>query len=101
MRLLAKKQHYRPGTSKRSSQYFLKKLSAASRLATSWSSSVRLVFSDVVMPGMSGTELGREIQLLYPDLPVVLGSGYSDAIVQSGARGFPLLSEPYAITSLS
>ncbi len=60
-----------------------------------------LVFSDVVMPGMSGIDLGREIQRLYPHLPVILTSGYSEAIVQSGASGFTLLSKPYTIASLS
>jgi PAS domain S-box-containing protein len=60
-----------------------------------------MVFSDVVMPGMSGIELGQEIQRLYPSLPVILTSGYSDAIVQSGASGFALLQKPYSIGSLS
>jgi hypothetical protein len=31
-----------------------------------------VVFSDVVMPGMSGIELGRELRQRYPSLPVVL-----------------------------
>ncbi|MBB4616989.1 PAS domain-containing hybrid sensor histidine kinase/response regulator [Sphingomonas abaci] len=62
---------------------------------------VDLVFTDVVMPGMSGIELGREIARLYPGLPVVLTSGYSDAIVHSGASGFPLLQKPYSIGGLA
>ena len=61
---------------------------------------IDLVLSDVVMPGMSGIDLGREIERLYPHLPVVLTSGYSDA-VQSGASDFPLLQKPYSIGSLS
>ena len=60
-----------------------------------------MVFSDVVMPGMSGIELGQEVQRLYPHLPFVLTSGYSEAIVQSGASGFPLLKKPYSIAGLS
>lgn len=34
-----------------------------------------LVFSDVVMPGMDGVALGREIHRRFPRLPVVLASG--------------------------
>ena len=60
-----------------------------------------MVFSDVVMPGMSGIELGQEVLRLYPHLPFVLTSGYSEAIVQSGASGFPLLKKPYSIAALS
>lgn len=33
-----------------------------------------IVFSDVVMPGKSGIDLGQEIQRLYSDLPVVLAT---------------------------
>lgn len=59
------------------------------------------VFSDVVMPGMSGVELGREIRRLYPDLPVILTSGYSHVLAQNGAEGFDLLHKPYSIEQLS
>jgi signal transduction histidine kinase len=61
----------------------------------------QVVFSDVVMPGMSGIALGLEIRQRYPGLPIILTSGYSEAIVKSGTEGFPLLRKPYSIESLS
>jgi PAS domain S-box-containing protein len=60
-----------------------------------------IVFSDVVMPGMSGVDLGREVRRRYSDLPVVLASGYSDVLAQGGAHGFELLHKPYSIEQLS
>ncbi len=62
---------------------------------------VDVVFSDVLMPGKSGIELGQEIQRLYPGLPVILTSGYSHELVEEGRRGFELLQKPYAIEELS
>lgn len=59
------------------------------------------VFSDVVMPGMSGIELGQEIKRLYPELPVVLASGYSHVLAQNGSAGFELLHKPYSVEQLS
>jgi PAS domain S-box-containing protein len=59
------------------------------------------VFSDVVMPGMSGVELGQEIRRRYPDLPVVLTSGYSHVLAEEGRHGFELLHKPYAVEDLS
>jgi DNA-binding NtrC family response regulator len=60
-----------------------------------------VVFSDVVMPGMSGVELGREIRRLYPNLPVVLTSGYSHVLAEEGRHGFELLHKPYAVEDVS
>lgn len=59
------------------------------------------VFSDVVMPGMSGIELGQEVRLRYPNLPVVLTSGYSNVLAQDGDHGFELIHKPYSIDQLS
>jgi DNA-binding NtrC family response regulator len=59
------------------------------------------VFSDVVMPGMNGVELGHEVRRLYHDLPVVLTSGYSHVLSQTGTGGFELLHKPYSIEQLS
>jgi signal transduction histidine kinase/CheY-like chemotaxis protein len=59
-----------------------------------------LVFSDVVMPGMSGIELGHAVKARWPDLEVVLTSGYSHVIAEEGAHGFDLLQKPYSIQGL-
>jgi PAS domain S-box-containing protein len=59
------------------------------------------VFSDVVMPGMSGVELGHEIRRRYPALPIILTSGYSEVLAQEGPHGFELLKKPYAVEDLS
>lgn len=60
-----------------------------------------IVFSDVVMPGMSGIELGETIRRLYPDMPVILTSGYSHILAQNGRHGFELLHKPYSVEQLS
>src|SRR5437588_11008752 len=39
------------------------------------SQSVHLVLSDLLMPGMAGTELARQIKDRHPKLPVILVSG--------------------------
>jgi two-component system, NtrC family, sensor kinase len=60
-----------------------------------------VVFTDVVMPGMSGIELAAEIRRLDFTVPVVLASGYSNVLAQQGAQGFELLHKPYTIEELS
>ncbi|WP_372785752.1 PAS domain S-box protein [Phenylobacterium sp.] len=59
-----------------------------------------LVFSDVVMPGISGIELGQSIRARWPDLEVILTSGYSHVIAEEGTHGFLLLKKPYSIDGL-
>ncbi len=60
-----------------------------------------VVFSDVVMPGVSGLELGQEIRRRFPSLPVVLTSGYSHVLAEEGSGRFDLLHKPYAAEELS
>ena len=59
------------------------------------------VFSDVVMPGMSGLELAQTLAELRPRLPVVLTTGYSDEIAKSGTGGRPVLLKPYRLDTLA
>jgi len=60
-----------------------------------------VVFSDVVMPGMTGIDLAKEIRRRHFDLPVVLTSGYSQMLSQNGSYGFELLQKPYSIEQLA
>ena len=60
-----------------------------------------VVFSDVVMPGMNGVDLAREIRRRHPDLPVVLTSGYSHVLAEEGPHGFDLVHKPYSADQVS
>ncbi|SEM11385.1 His Kinase A (phospho-acceptor) domain-containing protein [Pseudoxanthomonas sp. GM95] len=59
------------------------------------------VFSDVVMPGINGLELGRHIRQHHPGLPVLLTSGYSDLLAKDAGHGFEVLKKPYSIEQLA
>jgi signal transduction histidine kinase/CheY-like chemotaxis protein len=59
------------------------------------------VFTDVVMPGMSGLELAEQLAELRPQLPVILTTGYSDEIARSGAGGRPVILKPYRLETLA
>ncbi|WP_407159981.1 PAS domain S-box protein [Bradyrhizobium sp. STM 3557] len=62
---------------------------------------IDLVFSDIVMPGkMDGLGLARHLKQNHPAMPIVLATGYSDAVRKSGAE-FPLLRKPYELHELS
>lgn len=58
---------------------------------------IDLVVTDVVMPHMSGVELGRHLAELRPELKVIYCSGYTDDLVDRKAldeRGAVLLHKP-------
>jgi len=60
---------------------------------------VRLVFSDVVLPGeIDGLALARTVCNKYPHIPVVLTTGYTNAFETDPE--FPLLRKPYQIAAL-
>src|SRR3546814_5656037 len=69
-----------------------------------WSSDVcssDLVFTDVVMPGMTGLELASKLKQQNPRLPIILTTGYSDRIVSAGSEGYPVLPKPYRLETRS
>jgi PAS domain S-box-containing protein len=59
-----------------------------------------IIISDVMMPGMTGLELGATVRTRYPQTPIVLTSGYSDVLAGGGADGFDLLRKPYSAAQL-
>jgi nitrogen-specific signal transduction histidine kinase/CheY-like chemotaxis protein len=49
---------------------------------------IHLVLTDMVMPGMSGRELGARLREIRPDLTIMYMSGYTDdVLVRTGALG--------------
>ena len=67
--------------------------------------SIDLLFSDYVMPGMSGAELARAAQEQRPGLKVLLTSGYAKAMQGAARRQqrrrLPLLPKPYRVDELA
>ena len=61
---------------------------------------IDLVLSDVVMPGVSGIELARTIKRRWPDIPLVLTSGYSQVLADDAQPGVELLNKPYSAEQL-
>jgi len=60
-----------------------------------------VIFSDVVMPGMSGLEFAQLARQRWPSIPIVLTSGYSHVLVQDTSHGFPLLQKPYSAEAIT
>jgi CheY-like chemotaxis protein len=60
----------------------------------------KLVFTDVVMPGgISGIELARKVRQRFPELPILLTTGYSEQV--AGSHGFQVLQKPYEMDALA
>jgi CheY-like chemotaxis protein len=61
---------------------------------------IDLVFSDIVMPGtIDGVGLAREIRSRYPDLPIALTTGYSDA-AKAVPANLRILRKPFDTEAL-
>jgi len=61
---------------------------------------IDLVFSDIVMPGtIDGVGLAREIRSRYPNLPIALTTGYSDA-ARSAPSNLKILRKPFDTEAL-
>jgi FixJ family two-component response regulator len=57
-----------------------------------------LLFADVRMPGMTGTELAESARQIRPELKVVLTSGYIDG---PPVKNVPFLRKPYRVSDLA
>lgn len=57
---------------------------------------VDLLFSDIIMPGgMNGVQLAEEVRRRFPALPILLATGYSEAIPDAVAGALPVITKPY------
>ena len=63
---------------------------------------IDMVFSDIMMPGgVSGLQLAREIRRRYPNLPVLLTTGYVEAAADMEDGEFDVLPKPFTLEALA
>jgi two-component system, cell cycle sensor histidine kinase and response regulator CckA len=71
----------------------------ALRVASTYMGQIHMLVSDVIMPGMSGRELGLLLHAARPEMKVLFLSGYPDeSIVRHGVLepGVAFLPKPFA-----
>ena len=76
----------------------------ALRLLDRRDTAIDLLFTDVVMPGMSGSELVERARAIKPDLRVLYASGYTRNAIMQGGRlepGVELIAKPFTYESLA
>jgi len=62
---------------------------------------IDLVFSDILMPGgMNGLELAKTIHRRFPNIVVLLTTGYSSSALDAVRQGFEVLQKPYDLAAL-
>jgi CheY-like chemotaxis protein len=52
------------------------------------------------MPGMTGTQLAAKISATWPDLPVIIATGYAE-LPEGSDRKLPRLHKPYGQEDLA
>ncbi|MFL6858855.1 MAG: ATP-binding protein [Allosphingosinicella sp.] len=75
--------------------------SGAEALVLAGGTAFDAVFTDVVMPGMSGLELAEALRQAWPDLPIILTTGFSAEIAHEGTGGLPVVFKPYKLEGLA
>lgn len=69
-----------------------------------YSGTIHLLLTDIVMPGMSGTELAKIVSRNRPDIRVLFVSGYTASVVVDRGvltEGRNFLQKPFTVTDLA
>jgi two-component system cell cycle sensor histidine kinase/response regulator CckA len=73
-------------------------------MASDYRSSIDLLVTDVVMPGLGGRAAAEQISALYPGIQILFLSGYTDdAVIRHGVlrEGMNFLSKPFSPFALA
>jgi len=75
---------------------------AALQLASKHVGTIDLLVTDMVMPGMSGQELARQLRVVRRDLRVLYMSGYSEHAAEEATKseGSAVLAKPFSRSAL-
>jgi two-component system cell cycle sensor histidine kinase/response regulator CckA len=80
-----------------------RKANEAIKMAKQYKGSINLLLTDVIMPGLNGNELSKNLQLLYPDLKTLFMSGYTadvDSFHKTTDNEVNFIHKPFAISTL-
>jgi len=73
----------------------------ALELARSEAGRIDVLVTDVIMPGLRGPNLAKEIQALHPEIHVIYISGYAQNLPEAQVpRGATFLQKPFRFASL-
>ncbi|HVM76089.1 MAG TPA: PAS domain S-box protein [Candidatus Saccharimonadales bacterium] len=74
----------------------------ALELARSHTGGIDVLLTDVVMPGLRGTELARKVEELHPEVRVIYMSGYAQSLPEAQIpQGAAFLQKPFRFASLA
>jgi CheY-like chemotaxis protein len=75
---------------------------AALKLAENFQAGIDLLISDVVMPGMTGSELSERLRQTYPQMQTIYISAYDrrEAVVAKASAGAVFLQKPFTPAQL-
>jgi signal transduction histidine kinase len=63
--------------------------------------SIDLLLTDVVMPGMSGPELARQVARIHPEIRILYMSGYTDRAIARPGPDLQLIEKPFHPSALA
>jgi CheY-like chemotaxis protein len=64
---------------------------------------IRLILTDVVMPGMTGAELRERVNAIRPDIKVLFMSGYTANVIMTHGvlkKGIHFIQKPFSVDEL-
>ncbi len=76
----------------------------AIEIAGNHTNKIHLLMTDVVMPGMNGRDLARQLTALYPDIKLLFMSGYTaNVIAHQGVldEGVAFIQKPFSMADLA
>ncbi len=76
-------------------------MSGADALAILAGEQVDLVISDHAMPLMTGAQLAEAIRREWPEMPIILATGYADIPPGGGLTDLPRLGKPFSQAQLA
>ena len=71
------------------------------QIAMQGASRIDAIITDMVLPGIDGSELADTVSSLHPEARILFMSGYIDRAVEGHGARFPLLRKPFCLSDLA